>query len=208
MALKVKKDIHIQYFDADYNKVGEEMSDYYGSSEYFKVQLTDDSDGTITGEDGGSYIKETGDSENRMDGEVDYSEEYVSYYAVTDEGYEGSYLSGTRTVTDYTMAEEPVTTITVYGADQEILKQTDAEGNVLDPSMLFDLSTWTTATNAVEDYASSIGISMDYAQEEFEQSILDTILNPMGSPEFVTNDAEDELQGMDITKLEHVRRRN
>ena len=32
------------------------------------------------------------------------------------------------------------------------------------------------------DFASSIGISMDYAQEEFEQSILDTILNPMGSP--------------------------
>ena len=175
------------------------MSNYYGSSEYFKVQLVDDADGTITGEDGGSYIKETGSSENRMDGEVDYSEEYVSYYAVTDEGYEGSYLSGTRTVTDYTMAEEPVTTITVYGADQEILKQTDADGNVLDPSMLFDLSTWTTAANAVEDFASSIGISMDYAQEEFEQSILDTILNPMGSPEFVTNDAGAELQGMDIT---------
>ena len=97
------------------------------------------------------------------------------------------------------MAEEPVTTITIYGADQEILKQTDADGNVLDPSMLFDLSTWTTAANAVEDFASSIGISMDYAQEEFEQSILDTILNPMGSPEFVTNDAGDVLQGMDIT---------
>ena len=94
-------DVHIEYFDANYNKVGEEMSNYYGSSEYFKVQLTDDADGTITGEDGGSYIKETGSSENRMDGEVDYSEEYVSYYAVTDEGYEGSYLSGTRTVTDY-----------------------------------------------------------------------------------------------------------
>ena len=83
--------------------------------------------------------------------------------------------------------------------NQEILKQTDADGNVLDPSMLFDLSTWTTAANAVEDFASSIGISMDYAEEEFEQSILDTILNPVGSPEFVTNDAGNELQGMDIT---------
>ena len=52
-----EEDIHIQYFDADFNKVGEEMSDSYGSSEFFKVFLTDDSDGTITGEANGELHK-------------------------------------------------------------------------------------------------------------------------------------------------------
>ena len=47
--------------------------------------------------------------------------------------------------------------------------------------MLFDLDTWTTATNAVEDYASTLVFPWIMLKRKFEQSILDTILNPMGT---------------------------
>ena len=206
------------YYNASNQQIGNYFSDDFGSNSQFDQLLTD-ADGSVTGTSSTKYISQIGSESFKHNGVTNQTRTWEFKYAVDSEDKKLSFISGEDTITFYQPDGTTIETSTrsIYGANPNgltpggVVVSYDKDGNVMDPYVLFDLSSWTLESTPLATYISDNGLDPTYdgdydgvadATTAFGESLIDHLLSPGVEPTVVEESSN--VVGFDLEKEPYV----
>ena len=112
-----QQSVNLQLFDANHDPIGSVYQDEYGSGSNFRITVSDDASGTVTGVAAVNgvntqYIQESGTSTHTGPNGESQTREFVYNYAIEPNGSMGNFLGGTETNNGETIVYDANWTIT------------------------------------------------------------------------------------------------